>query len=255
MSDFITGIDAGLLALGLAMAMLAAWGIGWLIGCGLRRDDGQPPEFKFDDASLALLGLLLAFTFSTSLGKHDQRRTMSISDSNAIGDFYTCASLIKEPVRAQLQALIHEYAEFRYNLPGRKLDRAAMEDALEHIQAMQAQMTELVGKALDAGTPIAVPLTNTLNDVTSMHAARLAAIRDRLPVTIVLLLFTTAIVCTLLIGRQESALRKPQIAGTLSFILLVSLVVYVTLDLNQPYRGLIHVSQETLQRLLSSMGK
>jgi hypothetical protein len=36
---------------------------------------------------------------------------------------------------------------------------------------------------------------------------------------------------------------------------LVSFAVYVTLDLNQPERGLIRVSQEPIQRLLSSMIK
>jgi hypothetical protein len=243
------------LALLLALAMLAAWGVGWLIGRKHSREDCPSLEFKFDDVSLALLGLLLAFTFAMSLGKHDQRRTMGISDSNAIGDFCTCASLLKDPVRTELQTAIYRYAKHRFEPPGKNLDEAGLEKELSEIQRMQGQMTDLVAKALDAGTPIAVSLTNALNDVTSMHAARLAAIRDRLPVTIVLLLWTASVVCTLLIGRQEGALGKPQIAGTLSFILLVSLVVFVTLDLNQPYRGLISVSQESLQRRLASMGK
>ena len=39
------------------------------------------------------------------------------------------------------------------------------------------------------------------------------------------------------------------------FVVLVGLVVWVTLDLNQPHRGVITVSQEPLQRLLEGMGK
>jgi hypothetical protein len=39
------------------------------------------------------------------------------------------------------------------------------------------------------------------------------------------------------------------------FVALVSMVVWVTLDLNQPQRGLITVSQEPLERLLSGMGR
>jgi hypothetical protein len=34
---------------------------------------------------------------------------------------------------------------------------------------------------------------------------------------------------------------------------LVALVVYVTLDLNQPRRGLITINQEPLERLLTTM--
>jgi len=48
---------------------------------------------------------------------------------------------------------------------------------------------------------------------------------------------------------QESS----EIVGTLCFILLVSVAIYVTLDLNRPDRGLIRVSQEPIERLLSSM--
>ena len=64
-----------------------------------------------------------------------------------------------------------------------------------------------------------------------------------------------AIVTALLIGREQGRLNNPEIAGTLCFILLVSLTVYVTLDLNRPERGLIRVSQEPMDRLLSSMPK
>jgi len=69
---------------------------------------------KFLDASLAVLGLLLAFTFSTALVKHDQRRLMVVADSNAIGDFYTCASLLKEqyePGCTGLSTTTHRFAD------------------------------------------------------------------------------------------------------------------------------------------------
>jgi hypothetical protein len=76
-----------------------------------------------------------------------------------------------------------------------------------------------------------------------------------LPPTIVLLLFAAALASTMLVGRQQGVSGKPQIAATLSFILLVGFVVYVILDLNQPGKGLITVSQEPFERLLSSMAK
>ena len=81
--------------------MLAAWRIGWRMGRALRGREGVKPS-KFDDASMALLGLLLAFSFGMSIAKHDQRRLAVVADANAIGDFYTCASLLKEPTRTRL---------------------------------------------------------------------------------------------------------------------------------------------------------
>jgi hypothetical protein len=41
--------------------------------------------------------------------------------------------------------------------------------------------------------------------------------------------------------------------AAVGFTILVSLVVWVTLDLNQPQRGWITVSQEPLEQLLKGM--
>jgi hypothetical protein len=248
-------LDSRLVCAVLAALMLAAWRVGCWIGQRMRTREGEWAGSKFDDASVAVLGLLLAFTFSTSIGKFDQRRLMLVADSNSIGDFYTCASLLKEPVRTKLQAVIRDYAKARLNLARQRLDRKAFDDSLIQFQSMHEQMVDLVSQALSDGTPIAVSLTNTLNGVTSNHAARLSAIRDRLPESIVILLFTAAIVSTLLIGREQSGTAKPDIIGTVCFILLVTCAVYVTLDLNQPERGLIRINQEPMERLLLSMSK
>jgi hypothetical protein len=252
MGSIFADIDACLIALTLGLAMFVAWQVGRWRGRRLRVASGEVPESKFDDASLALLGLLLGFTFSMAIAKHDQRRLM-VADSNAIGDFYNCASLLNEPVRTKLQTVIRDYISLRSQLTGRKLDESALESALVQMQQMQNQMIALVGQALLAGTPIAVSLTNALNGVSSNHAARLAAVRDRLPASVVLLLLICAALSSMLVGREQGVSDKADIAGTVSFIVLVSFAVYVIVDLNQPERGLITVSQEPIQRLLSSM--
>ncbi len=190
-----------------------------------------------------------------SLVKHDQRRQMVVTDSNAIGDFYTCVSLLKEPVRGKLQAVVHRYVEHRLALAWSLADEATLQQKLDEIQAMHGQMQSLVGKAVDEGTPMVVPLVNTLNEVTSSHAARLMAVRDRLPGSIVLLLFLGAVVSMGLMGKQQGASSEWHPGTTIGFTVLVCMVVWVTLDLNQPQRGVITVSQEPLQRLLRGMEK
>jgi hypothetical protein len=237
-------------------AMVAAWIIGRGAGRRLRqKSDGKAAVSKFLDASLAVLGLLLAFTFSTALVKHDQRRLMVVADSNAIGDFYTCASLLKEPVRTRLRQVIHDYAALRVDLSKRAYDEHAFENALGQFQQMHSQMVEIVSEALADGTPIAVSLTNTLNAVTSIHAERLAAVRDRLPTSIVVLLLVSAVVSAMLVGREQGVANEEDLAGTICFIVLVSCIIFVTLDLNQPNRGFISIDQEPIERLLSTMSK
>jgi hypothetical protein len=250
----ISDTEAWIVALLLGAAMAAAWRVGWRRGRDGRAAGLPAPESRVEDAALALLGLLLAFTFSIALSKYDRRREALIIDANAIGDFYTCATLVSEPARTKLRDAVREYTRLRLELAMRGYG-ADMKNTLPRFVEMHGRMTDLVGEALAAGTPIAVPLTQTLNALTSSYAARLEAIRDRLPDSIVALLLIAATLSAGLVGRQQGISARPSIAGTVSFIAIVVLTVSVTLDLNQPARGLIQVSQEPMQRLLSSMGK
>ena len=254
MGKFLTEVDGWIIACILGVALLAAWGAGWRWGVRLAAAKSEAVHGG-NEAILALLGLLLGFTFSISLNKHDQRRLMVVQDSNSIGDFYTCASLLDEPVRSKLQAVIRGYVKQWLELARGDLDAATLQAKLAEIQTTHGQMQTLVGEALRAGTPIATPLVNTLNEVTSSHAARLAAVRDRLPPSIVGLLVLASLLALALVGRQQGLAGKRDLVATVGFVVLVSLVVWVTLDLNQPYRGAITVSQEPLQRLLGEMGK
>jgi hypothetical protein len=255
MGGFFSRLDPGLTALLLAAVMLATWTVGFRLGRKRLAEGSAAPEGKFEDAVVAILGLLLAFTFSMALAKYDHRREMLVTDSNAVGDFFTCASLQPEPVRGKLQAVIREYTELRLDLARKATEAGQFESALARSQELQNRMTALVGEALHAGTPIAAPLTNTLNGLTSAHAARLAAVKDRLPESVVALLFVSGAIATGLVGRAQGTSKRPPLGGTLSFLLLVSLVVYVILDLNNPVKGFIVVSQEPMERLLAGMGK
>jgi len=246
-------LDPWVVTVILAILMLAAWRIGIKLGRRLHAGNRSTPQF--DGAAMALLGLLLAFAFGTSMGKYEQRRIALIEDSNAIGDFYTCATLLKDPIRSKLQAVIRGYAEQRLKLARQSVNSLNLESALTDFQRIHQQMTTLVDQALSGGTPIAVSLTNTLNAVTSNHAARLAAVRDRLPGSVVVLLFVATIVTKILIGRSQGFSGSFDPSGMLCFVLIVSLAIYVTLDLNWPERGFIRVSQEPIERLISSMQK
>lgn len=251
----VTHYEPHVAVLLLGLAMLVAWGVAWRLGARLRGRPGRRAESKFDDASLALLGLLLAFTFGMSLNKHDHRRDMVVTDANSIGDFYTCASLLKEPTRGKLLRVIREYAELRLEVADSKHPEAELQVALPRFRTMQVEMAQLVAEAMEERAPDAGPLVSSFNRLRNAHAARLAAVKDRLPPEIVVLLFVSAIIATVLVGREQGAAGTPEIAGTLAFIVLVVLTISVTLDLNQPTSGFVKVSQEPVRELIATLPK
>jgi hypothetical protein len=157
--------------------------------------------------------------------------------------------------QTRLQAVIRRYAQLRLETARGVLGAADLKRALAQSDQMHSEMTQLVAQALKNGTPISVSLTNTLNAVSSNQASRLSAFRDRLPASIVVLLFAAAISSVMLMGREQGKDDSYDTAATIFYILLVAVAIYVTLDLNQPERGLIRVSQEPIERLLNSMSK
>lgn len=245
-------IDAWVVALFFFAAMILTWRVGCRSGAKAS-DRSDDPSMKFTDASLAILGLLLAFTFAMSLGRHDQRRLTLVNESNALGDFYTCASLLKDPHRTALQNGIRGYTEEQLRMLSRYISMGEQLPFEQRNREACNRMTEMVAAAVADGTPIAVPLTNTLNEVTSATASRLAAYDEVLPWSITVLLLLSAVVPSFLMGRLQAISGKPRISGVLFFVVLVTLVIFVTMDLSQPRRGLIRVNREPFERVLLSM--
>jgi len=252
--DIFSTWEAWVVALALAAVMLLAHAAGHLFGTRLRALGADTAPGKGEEASLALLGLLLAFTFSIALGKHEKRRDMVLAESNAIGDFWTCAGMLPEPSRRLLQAEVRAYVERRLAAVRSSRDLSQLQDHFDESQAALDRMSRLMADEIARGSPVATPLLNTFNGVGSAFASRVVAAGDRLPPSIVELLFLSAVLPMFLLGRSAGGSRLVPESPLLVFLSLVVLVVYVTLDVNQPRRGLITVSQLPMELLLKGMG-
>lgn len=246
-------IDAGVIAFLFAIFMATAWALGNFRGRRLAVDPDHDPGSKVVDAALAVFGLLLAFTFAMTLERHEHRRLMLVSQANAIGDFFTCATIIPPPERTELQAAIRRYAQYELDALRDYTDDAERRRRIAQSMVMHNAMTEIASRAIERNTPIALALTNTLNDVTSTHASRTADYEERLPWPVQMMLLAAACGSTFLLGRQQGLAAKKCIAGTVSFILLVSLVIFVVKDLSQPRRGWIKVNTDPMARLVESI--
>ena len=142
-----------------------------------------------------------------ALGRYEQRRQGMVAESNAIGHFFTCASLLKEPHRSQLQNLIRDYAKIQLDTRPEMLQTVGERKAIDRSQKAVAEMTAIVDQAID-GTPEVIPLTNTLNNVTSSTAARIAAFEERMPWSIVVLLFLCSVVPSFLVGERQRRIEN-----------------------------------------------
>jgi hypothetical protein len=245
----LTEVEPWLTGVLLAVVMLVAWAVGHWWGKRHRKNEPEVRPSKLNDATLALMGLLLAFSFSMALVKHEQRRQFVVTNSNAIETFYASAGLLKEPLRGKLQDAIRRYLDHRLELVRLGTVEATSQVRIDEVNDMHREMQELVREAADTGTPFSSTLANNMNAVVAANAARVAGLHDRLPPSILLLLFTAAVIAIALAGRQQGASGDRRFGAAIGFTVLVSMVVWITVDLNQPRRGLITVSQEPMERL------
>jgi hypothetical protein len=204
---------------------------------------------------LALLGLVLAFTYSFTLSRFDSRKHAVLEEANAIGTAFLRASLAPEPSRSELQKLLREYAQTRLVTREQFLTKDGFHKVLERTTKAQALLwpaTERMVKATAAG-PLEVSIVQSVNKVLDVAGKRLAAYIDRLPaIVFVLLVFiaaTAMFVACFHAGRQGS-LNRWRLA--LLSVVLAAVITVIT-DFDRPLSGLVEVSQQPIADLIRDM--
>lgn len=208
-----------------------------------------------DEACLAILGLLLAFCFAAAYGKLDTRNEKIFDDANALRVLHFRCQLLPDKYREKLQPLILDAVQKRVSL-------VKLEPTIENARAIdsrlrinEADMVAIIEKiARDESTKdLAALLMDACNDTIMGHEARLAAVVSHVPMPVIALLILVASISTYLIGRAEALTGRLR-RRTITLVLIVSAIVYVTLDLEQPLGGFIRTNHAPIMRLAESMG-
>ncbi|HQY89803.1 MAG TPA: hypothetical protein PK402_14210, partial [Tepidisphaeraceae bacterium] len=97
-----------LLSIALFIALMLGLETGfWLRRRFSRRHDETPNGSSFEGVVFALLGLMIAFTFSGAASRFDTRRTLILEQSNSLGTTWLRLDLLPaeaaQPIRAELK--------------------------------------------------------------------------------------------------------------------------------------------------------
>src|SRR6202012_1988346 len=92
--------------------MLLVAELGHRLGLSLHRSQDEPRSKQAENvqaAALALMGLLLGFTFSTAVQRYDQRNRLVVEESNAIGTAYLRVAFLPDTMQADTRNLFRHY--------------------------------------------------------------------------------------------------------------------------------------------------
>lgn len=237
------------------MVFLFAFGVGHWIGRKQQNNiDAATKSWitTVDGAILGMLSLLLAFSFGMAEQRFDARKQLVVEEANAIGTTYLRAQWLPEPDRTEISNLLRLYLDVRLpkDLQTHKLDEVVQDMVMRSEQLQDKLWLHAVDIAKkNPGSPIAALFLDTLNNMIDLQTKRLAQFQNRVPESILLLLYVFA-VCSVLITGYVSAFGKwLSVLAMFTMIGLLALLLTVILDLDGPQRGLIKVSQESLIRL------
>jgi hypothetical protein len=208
------------------------------------------------NAVLALLGLLLAFTFSMAVARYDTRRALVVKEANVIGTAWFRAGLLSDAHRQPIRDLLREYVDVRLRAQAQLRDHVELANELRRSEQIQSLLWQHAERAAaEAPTPITSTFVETLNDLMDTDAERLEGWRNRIPAGVWLILLVVASVgCfTSAYVSGAFAVRSPFTSVVLP--LLVSIVMLLIFDLTHERQGIVGMSQQSmidLQRAIHS---
>ena len=242
--------DSWVIVLVLMVAMLLAAEIAYQVGRRWPMRAGETSGRYFiavQGSLLALLSLLLGFTFNMSTQRYETRRRLVMDDANVLGVLWLQSSLLPEPQRSQFESLLRQYIEARADtaILNGELAGAELANRIELATALHGRMWDVVKTEVQAEHPAKnmealVPL---LGDAQSLHRQRIYAYESRVPEIIIVMLFGTAMTAMFALGYSGGLTQQRGILLRVMITLVVCGTVFTILDLDTQRRGQIHVEQ------------
>jgi len=252
-----------LITLGLFLGMLLFLEIGRR--ASIRRiaeDGGTAGEGvgAVDGAVFAVLGLLIAFTFSGATSRFDSRRQLIVEETNDIGTAYLRLDLLPADAQPALRESFRRYLDARLEVYRKYPDLVAAKESLAKANELQIQIwRQAVAASRAEGTPPAAPmlLLPALNAMIDITTTRTMAAQLHPPTVVFAMLFGLALAASLLAGFGMTGGKVRSRFHMLGFSLVVAIAVYVILDIEYPRLGLIRLDafDQALVELRESMNR
>ncbi len=194
-------------------------------------------------AVLGFLALVLGFTFSVSQSRFDTKRQLVVEEANAIGTTALRARMLPSPYREKTLDLLRRYANSRTPATLEQVDKAIAESLRLHKQ-LWAQATAVAH--VEQNPAVVMLYTQALNDMIDLHTKRVAAYLYRAPPGLLLLLTVAAALVIAVMGYGSGLEKERNLLGMSVMVILVSLVLFLVLDLERPQDGIIRANLKPL---------
>lgn len=227
---------------------------------GLARSRKKSGEAKDSgtvrSAVLALLGLLLGFSFAIAGSRHEARRELLVEEASSIDTTARRAQLLPEPHAANVIQLLREYVPLRIEAHR----EAQFSDRFTTLRKRTDELQDrlwagAIAAAAKQPSPITASFIASLNETFDLEAKRIAAKRNHVPGAVWLLLLCVAGCGLWLVGYQAGTSGRQSILERFVFPLLVAIVITLITDIDTPRQGLISLDERPLLELNETLNR
>ncbi len=232
--------------------MLSCLEIGlWL---GRRGAEGAGKAFgPLAGAVFALMGLLLAFTFSGAATRFEAKRQLIVAETNAIETAYLRIDLLPLPRQEPLRESFRRYLDARLAFYRKLGDSDAAKTAMARVTALQRDIWSqaVIAGREGASDPAAVFVLSSLNAMIDITTTRTAALQMHPPAIVFALLAVLPMICSLLAGYDVAG-KGRSLIHMLGFVVILTITIYVILDYEYPRAGFF-ISLDSADQLLVNL--
>jgi hypothetical protein len=195
-----------------------------------------------EGAVFALMGLLVAFTFSGAATRFDSRRHLVLEEANAIGTAWLRLDLLPAAAQPELRDLFRRYLDSRLAVYQKVPDLHAVRAELVRANALQGEIwARATAACRDAAGPLTVQLIPALNQMFDIASTRTGVAFIHPPAIIFVMLGVLALMSSLLAGYAMAGGKARSWIHVIGFALILATTVYVILDLEFPRVGFIRI--------------
>lgn len=253
-------VQSALLAIGLFFSLIAAQLVGrWLGARRLARlgEEDTAGSGAVQGAVFALLGLLIAFTFTGAASRLDHRRDLIVQQVNAIGTAWLRLDLLAAADRAPIQDGLRQYVDSLKQAVTLAKRPKEFGQVVGRLRVLEGVIWSRVVEAVqrDGRPQTATLILPPLNESFDLSTSRLGAYRIHVHTSIVALLVGLAVLAGLLAGYGQATTRRADPLHMLVFAALLSITLYFIMDFEYPRLGIITVdaSDQLFAELRASM--
>lgn len=242
-------IPVWLLYVATVMLLLGGSEFGFRLGTWLRA--GKPEGAKTSanaimGSTLGLLAFMLAFTFGMSSSRFDARKQLVLEEASAILVSYQRAQILPEPQKRECSQLLRDYVDVRIQIAGLKTIEE-LPDLLARSERIQNALWKQAENLSDRPSAILGSFIQSLSALTDLQMKRVrAAVWNRIPSLIVLMLFSIAFLALMAMGYSAALAESRPTLPAVLLILAFSAIIVLIVDLERPRQQLFHVSQEPM---------